>query len=841
MCGVVGLIQERIRSDFGQIAGELLRTLEYRGYDSTGAAIQGEGLEVDLRKGVGAPSVLVHSLGITKLSGQILCGQVRWATFGAVNAVNAQPHVVRCKTYLYGAHNGNVTNCDALKAWLTEKGHTVCSDNDGEMVVHCVEHAFAERLHALEPAKQSDPLLRRALMRAAILEASRQLHGSYAAIIVDPVSRVMWAIKQGSSLYFGLGADSTAGAFRVASSDLSSILKLTRTLLPLTEGEFVEFDATSNQVYALREQPKLPGQPTPVERKTVRSLLRTADTALVAPYTSFMQQEIYAEAETCSNVVRLFDGGSPLARRLAPLWQALPVAQQDHVQQTILALLEASSDMAARAELEQIHHVPSVQKLVATLSADLAHADQQGTPLCSVEQGQLGDMLGLSSSSGQRHSVRFIDALLELGEVAQWQTVVEQLTGHCARAVAAGKRIYILCCGTSFHAAKTAAIFYHEIAGIDVQPLLPGEFRGQSVHALTDGDVVIAVSQSGETKDLIDVLGDVIRSGKDVLRVALVNNLNSTIGQEKAHLVLPLRCGPEIAVAATKSFTNQLAVFYCLALRLGERNGFATAAATQRRKELHQLPKLIEESLQQTDAVLDQAAELLYLVPSLHILATRLLAVAKEGALKVREVVLNHTEGFEASEFKHGPNTILGINTVYGMGQLATALQMAVDIVAQRPDSKDYSPAQWQKHIGGLLQPGPADDERDRLHAALYRDYPLLFVTGPDGRDVDLTISQINTHKIRGAQILVIAEPDARLQATVAKAPADNPNYRSLFIPLPTTGDTLMTAFSASVALQHLALKMSTKKMAYLNSIGLRDHGVHPDVPKNVSKSITVD
>ena len=96
MCGVIGLIYEKPRSDLGRIASELLRTLEYRGYDATGAAIQGTGEDVVLRKGVGAPSAMVHSLGIVELGGQIFCGQVRWATFGAVTDENSQPHVVRC-------------------------------------------------------------------------------------------------------------------------------------------------------------------------------------------------------------------------------------------------------------------------------------------------------------------------------------------------------------------------------------------------------------------------------------------------------------------------------------------------------------------------------------------------------------------------------------------------------------------------------------------------------------------------------------------------------------------------------------------------------------------------
>ncbi|MFH1223400.1 MAG: glutamine--fructose-6-phosphate aminotransferase, partial [Pseudomonadota bacterium] len=139
MCGVIGLRCERDRDDLGVVSSKLLRMLEYRGYDSTGAAIQNSKGEIVLRKDVGAPSVVTEKLGITKLQGKIFCGQVRWATFGSVDKENAQPHEVNCKTHIYGAHNGNITNCEQLKEWLTEQGHKVVSDNDGEMVVHMVE------------------------------------------------------------------------------------------------------------------------------------------------------------------------------------------------------------------------------------------------------------------------------------------------------------------------------------------------------------------------------------------------------------------------------------------------------------------------------------------------------------------------------------------------------------------------------------------------------------------------------------------------------------------------------------------------------------------------------
>jgi len=96
-CGVIGLSFASHTPKMGAYASDLLKSLEYRGYDSTGAAIQDDKGNITLKKDVGAPSVLVKTLGIENMEGKIFCGQVRWATFGAVTRDNAQPHNVRCK------------------------------------------------------------------------------------------------------------------------------------------------------------------------------------------------------------------------------------------------------------------------------------------------------------------------------------------------------------------------------------------------------------------------------------------------------------------------------------------------------------------------------------------------------------------------------------------------------------------------------------------------------------------------------------------------------------------------------------------------------------------------
>lgn len=870
MCGVIGLVYENTRDDLGKIAAELLMTLEYRGYDSTGAAIQGDDLEVTLAKGVGAPSVMVHDLGITRMRGRAFCGQVRWATFGAVTKENSQPHVVRCKSFLYGAHNGNVTNCDDLKGWLVSEGHAVLSDNDGEMVVHTVEHFFARELAKFESEDRSHADTRRRAMRAALLVAATKLEGSFAAVIVDPVTRVMWAIKQGSSLYFGVGNDDVGGHFAIASSDLSSVLKLTRVVVPITEGEFIEYDPSTHRIYCIEDRTlKTPNGPVKLaagdslERDPVRSRLRAKDTALVPPFETFMDQEISAQEQTAREVVTLFLGGSDAARAVEKTAKLAP-----EIASRLDALRDEYDDDRIRKAFHELVDMPAFRALVETAPDVVARAEQ----LHSAEAGFFTDLLLMARDRADTVAVRLLDAMLEQEEVREYALAIDRFGSMCKAAIEARGRIYVICCGSSYHAAKAAALFFNELARVELTPILPGEFRAQSARSLGDGDLVIAVSQSGETKDLIDVLNDVIASGKDIARIALVNNVNSTLAQEKSDLVIPLRCGPEIAVPATKSFMNQMVVFYCLALHLAEKRNAradgasdypgATRALEVRRDKLRSLPELVRETFDSTDGDIEVAAKLLFLAPSIHILATRISAVAKEGALKIREVALNHTEGFEASEFKHGPNTILGFNTVLGPDRVDAMLKrlgFVLRSLASQANEAHIGPDGVQRLIqaatDSVLSPTStpfsltsAERElferafdRNELVAELYADYPLVYITGPDERDVALTVSQINTHKIRGASTVVIAEDHPSLRGAATKPPIDNESYRSVFIALPRTDDTLMATFSATVALQRLALKMSLLKKHYLDRLGIAEHGVHPDVPKNVSKSITVD
>ena len=883
-CGVLGLALPKVSLKMGQYASKLLKALEYRGYDSTGAAFQGETTEITLLKDVGAPSTLVKTLGIEKQSGKIFCGQVRWATFGFVDKKNAQPHEVKCKRHIYGAHNGNITNTRELKSFLMNEGHFVQSDNDGEMLVHTVEHYFDIEM---DKAGNSDDFeLRKSCMRQAIIQSAEKLIGSYAAVIVDPVTETCWAIKAGSSLYFGLGTLEDM-PFALASSDLTAVLRFTKQLVNLREGEFIEYNAEHYQVYAQKNLKfKRLNQPDEIwhtgdkiPAKPVYSKLRAEDVELLPEYEYFMEQEIYAQSETTGKLVKLFQGGSNTGKRMLSLLTKAGL-RDILLEQVQLFLAENTFEERRRIFTELLNSESFTNFFNQVFSTyreffDVAvKEDFEKKYFFSNEKNFFLEMVNGEFDLKKISLAKTLDALAEEMNVKDFNESVDDFLQLAKNTVINNRNAYSIACGTSFHATKIAALFFNSIAGMEIIPILPGDFRGEYSNCIKDNDLIIGVSQSGETKDLIDIFNDIDAKELNVRKVVLVNNMNSTLGQEKSDVAIPILCGPEIAVPATKSFMNQITLFYYLAIKTAQMklNEIDTNLTYEQRLwrqqeldsyfvSLAKIPSLLKETLENVRGEIEFMAGKIYMEPSIHILATKISGVAMEGALKIRETVLTHAEGREASEFKHGPNTILGKNTVFGVKHLRSLLHYFSDNIDEIESlcEQENIPHSETKEIYKALadyifthnQPFNLSPQGTKIFNQfvqdkdffehLYRNYPLIYVTGPDERDVNLTISQINTHKIRGANTFVIAEENEQLLKNASTRPSENGYYAWSYIMLPKTGSSLLTCFSASIVLQLLALKMSIRKMKKLEKLGVLDHGVHPDVPKNVSKSITVD
>lgn len=495
MCGVFGYVTDRDEA-LGPILVEAARRLTYRGYDSVGAATLRDGA-IDLRKDVGRVDEVAARHGLADMRGSRGIAQLRWATFGEPSQANAQPHL-DSDGAMVGAHNGNVVNNAELRAEFAAEGMTVRSENDGETCVHAVERYV----------RAGHPFI------DAIRLAFGDLAGDYAFVIGRADDDRLHAFKKGSGLVVGIG-----DGFTCVSSDLPSILPLTRRVVRPLDGEIVTLWADRVEVRSV-EDGRLVDRP-------VETVTESMDAVRKGGYAHFMEKEIH---------------------------------EQPKVGRELLHLLDASADVA---------------------------------PL--VEQ------------------------------------------------VRRARHLYLVGCGTSFHAAALASVHLARLAGRVAIPVLAPQLVAQYAPAVGPDDVGIFVSQSGETKDVLNALEAAEQRGMTCF--GLANVVGSALTRA-TRLCLPLGCGYEISVPATKTFTNQVLAFLYLAYRLAGRD---TAS-------LARVPDLMEDTLAAVAEPVEAIAAELDARDDLYVLGYgATYPIALEGALKLKEVTYAHAEGMLSTEFKHGP------------------------------------------------------------------------------------------------------------------------------------------------------------------------------------------
>jgi len=406
MCGIFGIVTTE-EGPLGDLLTAAGRRLSYRGYDSVGCATIGADGVVDLRKDVGKVDEVATRHNFAAMRGRRGIVQLRWATFGHPSQANAQPHL-DSDGDLVGAHNGNVVNNVELRQQFIAEGLTVRSANDGESCVHAVER-YVDRGHD---------------MVTAIRRAYADLEGDYAFVIAATREDCLYAIKKGSGLVVGLIDGATC-----ISSDLPSILPLTRRIVRVQDGEIVTLWPDRIELRRVADGALVQREPEWVTE--------SMDAAAKGGYTHFMLKEIH---------------------------------EQPQVARELLHLLDASADVAA---------------------------------------------------------------------------MVERMR--------AARHLYLLGCGTSYHACILGAVYMARLAGRAAIPILAPQFLPQYGPAVGPEDVGVFVSQSGETKDVLDALA--LAQGKGMTVLGLVNVIGSTLMRESA-VHLPLTCGYEISVPATKTFTN---------------------------------------------------------------------------------------------------------------------------------------------------------------------------------------------------------------------------------------------------------------------------------------------
>jgi glucosamine--fructose-6-phosphate aminotransferase (isomerizing) len=218
------------------------------------------------------------------------------------------------------------------------------------------------------------------------------------------------------------------------------------------------------------------------------------------------------------------------------------------------------------------------------------------------------------------------------------------------------KRIQITACGTSLHAGRVAANWFSAIAGLPTQIDFASEYRYKNPY-VDKNTLLVTISQSGETADTLAAL----RYAKDknyLASLAICNVPTSSLARESDFLLLT-NAGPEIGVASTKAFTTQLIALMLLTLSLAKAFGTNPRLRARVIQALRQMPEIVEKSLELKDDIVDIASEIAQQDNALFLGRGMFYPIAKEGALKLKEISYIHAEAYPAGELKHGPLALI--------------------------------------------------------------------------------------------------------------------------------------------------------------------------------------
>jgi glucosamine--fructose-6-phosphate aminotransferase (isomerizing) len=532
MCGIVGYVGSR---PCRELLLRGLEKLEYRGYDSAGLTLVGDG-EVDLVRSVGNLSRLREAVAASEASepawvgggGPALAsatreattgiGHTRWATHGLVTEDNAHPHFDTTER-IHVVVNGIVENHLELRRELEGGGAAFTSDTDAEVVAHLVSSHYEGNLVE------------------AVRAAYGELHGHFAfvaACAYDP--DLLVAARRECPLVIGVGE----GEHFIASA-IPAFLRETREVQLVEDGEIVAVRPDSAEF--------LDPAGLPIPRRT-EHIDWSEEAAEKGGYETFM--------------------------------------------------------------LKEIHEQPAA---LAETIADRVCGDR-----------------------------------VELGEIG--------LSDDELRAL---RRIVIVACGTSYHAGLVGRYAIEAWARVPVEMDIASEWRYRDP-IVGPGDLVVGISQSGETADTLAAMRMARARGARVL--AITNVMGSQATRDSDGVVYT-RAGLEIGVAATKTFLAQVAVMYLIALKLAELRGtLSPAGLSDLLRDMESLPRLVEQVIERTDGPATEIAHRwrdagFFLYLGRHVG----LPVALEGALKLKEVSYVPTDAYAAGEMKHGPIALLDERT----------------------------------------------------------------------------------------------------------------------------------------------------------------------------------
>ena len=297
-------------------------------------------------------------------------------------------------------------------------------------------------------------------------------------------------------------------------------------------------------------------------------------------------------------------------------------------------------------------------------------------------------------------------------------------------------QIYVVACGTAMHAGMVGKYVIEKLARVPVHVDIASEFRYREP-LINEGDLVIIISQSGETADSLAAMRLAKKMGAKTL--AIVNAKGSSIARE-ADMLIYTHAGPEIAVASTKAYMVQIAVMYLLAFELAQAKDKIDEEACRRLTEiLVSVPGFIEETINKVDADCNEIAKNLLEAESLLYIGRGLdYALSMEGSLKLKEISYIHSESYAAGELKHGTISLI----TDGMPVIAVATQNTL---------------------------------------------------------LDKTISNIKEVKARGAMVIMVCDEEAQIAADVADFIIRVPRIEEMLMPMLASVPLQLIAYYTSV------------------------------------------
>ncbi|KAM0941000.1 putative glutamine--fructose-6-phosphate transaminase (isomerizing) [Dioscorea sansibarensis] len=572
MCGIFAYLNynvERERRYILEVLLNGLRRLEYRGYDSSGIAIDSDLDHVEVSRNEtpyesAFPLVFRQEGKIESLVGSVYAevdamdlnlekpfsvhagiAHTRWATHGVPSPRNSHPQSSGAWNEFIVVHNGIITNYEVLKETLIRNGFNFESETDTEVIPKLAKFVFDKAYESGQTVTFSQ----------VVFEVMRQLEGAYALIFKSPhYPNELIACTRGSTLILGVKE----------LTDISNSGALFHDVKALTTN----------------------GQP--------KELFFSSDLCAIVEHTknylAIEDNEVVHIKDGCVSVLKFdYDKEKP-----ASVQRALSVLEMEVEQ-----IKKGSYDHFMQKEIHEQPH-----SLTTTMRGRLKHN--------SVLLGGLKEHMKTI-----RHS----------------------------------RRIVFIGCGTSYNAALAARPILEDLSSIPVTMEIASDLLDRQGPIYRE-DTAVFVSQSGETADTLLALEYALENG--ALCVGITNTVGSTLAR-KTHCGIHINAGCEIGVASTKAYTSQIVVMVMMALAIG-----ADRISTQARREdiindLSDLPNQVSEVLKLDREMKDLAESLINLESLLVFGRGYNYATALEGALKVKEVALMHSEGMLAGEMKHGP------------------------------------------------------------------------------------------------------------------------------------------------------------------------------------------